>query len=133
MPPELSVPFSSTYTQYTDFIFCPNLVPMPKSLNTKVENISLTPSPSGAPNKVFELLLNTYILTDVQMQMNAFLHPLLILNAHNLKNWAMMTRNDFKMEDKVYGTFMYEGPSPLPDGISHSILTNTSGEGPTHL
>ena len=28
---------------------------------------------------------------------------------------------------------MYEGPSPLPDGISLSIITNTSGEGPTHL
>ena len=28
---------------------------------------------------------------------------------------------------------MYEGPSPLPDGISLSILVNTSGEGPTHL
>ena len=33
----------------------------------------------------------------------------------------------------VYGTFMYEGPSPLPHGISLSILANTSGEGPTHL
>ena len=28
---------------------------------------------------------------------------------------------------------MYEGPSPLPDGISLSLVTNTSGEGPTHL
>ena len=28
---------------------------------------------------------------------------------------------------------MYEGPSPLPDGISLNILANTSGEGPTHL
>ena len=28
---------------------------------------------------------------------------------------------------------MYEGPAPLPDGISLSIITNTSGEGPTHL
>ena len=28
---------------------------------------------------------------------------------------------------------MYEGPSPLPDGIFLSIITNTSGEGPTHL
>ena len=28
---------------------------------------------------------------------------------------------------------MYEGPSPLPDGISLSLATNTSGEGPTHL
>ena len=28
---------------------------------------------------------------------------------------------------------MYEGPSPLPDGIYLSIVTNISGEGPTHL
>ena len=28
---------------------------------------------------------------------------------------------------------MYEGPSPLPDDISLSLVTNTSGEGPTHL
>ena len=35
--------------------------------------------------------------------------------------------------DSIYGTFMYEGPSPLPDGISLSLVTNTSGEGPTHL
>ena len=34
---------------------------------------------------------------------------------------------------QVYGTFMYEGPSPLPDGISHSLVTNISGEGPTYL
>ena len=75
MPPELSVPFSTTYTQHTDFIFGPNLVPPPKSLNTKVENFSFTPSPSGAPNKVFELLLNTHRPTDVQMQMTTFSHP----------------------------------------------------------
>ena len=34
---------------------------------------------------------------------------------------------------QVYGTFMYEGPSPLPDGISLSLVTNTPGEGPTNL
>ena len=28
---------------------------------------------------------------------------------------------------------MYEGPFPLPDGISLSLVTNTSGGGPTHL
>ena len=43
--------------------------------------------------------------------------------------WLEMTSNG----GQVYGTFMYEGPSPLPDGISHSLVTNTSGEGPTHL
>ena len=66
------------------------------------------------------------------MQMNAFLcspfdseHPL-------LQNSAIMIRNDFN-EDSIYGTFMYEGPSPLPDGISLSLVTNISGEGPTHL
>ena len=74
-PAKLSVPFSTTYTPHTDFIFGPNLVPPPKSLNTKDENFSFTPSPSGAPNKVFELLLNTHRLTDIQMQMNAFLCP----------------------------------------------------------
>ena len=36
-------------------------------------------------------------------------------------------------EGQVCGTFMYEGTSPLPDGISLSLVTNTSGEGPTHL
>ena len=36
-------------------------------------------------------------------------------------------------EHSIHGTFMYEGPSPLSDGISLSLATNTSGEGPTHL
>ena len=36
-------------------------------------------------------------------------------------------------EHSIHGTFMYEGPSPLPDGISLSLATNTSGGGPTHL
>ena len=75
MPPKLSVPFSTTYTQYTDFIFCTNLAPSPKSLNAKNENFLYILSPSEAPSKVFELLLNTHIQTDVQMQTNAFLHP----------------------------------------------------------
>ena len=96
MPPKLSVPFSTTSTQHTDFIFCPNLAPIPKSLNTKNENFPYTPSPSGAPYKVFELLLNTHIQTDVQMQMNAFSCPLLILNTPYPKNSAMMTRSDLK-------------------------------------
>ena len=74
MPPKLSVPFSTTYTQHTDFIFCPNLAPTPQSLNTKNENFPYTPSPSGAPYKVFELLLNTHIQTDVETQTNAFSH-----------------------------------------------------------
>ena len=75
MPPKLSAPFSTTYTQHTDFIFCTDLAPSPKSLNTKIENFSFTPSLTGAPYKVFELLLNTHIQTDVQMQTNAFSHP----------------------------------------------------------
>ena len=75
MPPKLSAPFSTTCTQHTDFIFCTNLAPSPKSLNAKNENFSYISSPSGAPSKVFELLLNTHIQTDVQMQTNAFLHP----------------------------------------------------------
>ena len=54
--------------------FCSNLVSIPKFLNTKVENFSLIFSSLGVPNKVFELLLNTYILTDVQIKTNAFLH-----------------------------------------------------------
>ena len=80
MPPEILVPFSTTSTQCTDFIFCSNLVPTPKSLNTKIENFLFTPSPSGVPYKVFQLLFNTHIPTDVQMQTNAFSHPLPILN-----------------------------------------------------
>ena len=80
MPSKISVPFSTTYTQHTDFIFCPNLVPTLKFLNTKIKKFFIYFSPSGAPYKVFEILLNTHILTDVQTQMNAFLCPLLILN-----------------------------------------------------
>ena len=72
MPPELLAPFSTTYTQHTDFIFCTNLVSSPKSLNTKIENFPYTSSSSEVPYKVFEPLLNTHILPDVQMQMNAF-------------------------------------------------------------
>ena len=75
MPPKLLVPFSTTSTHHTDFIFCSNLAPSPKSLNTKNENFPYIPSPSGAPSKVFELLLNTHILTDVQMQMTTFSCP----------------------------------------------------------
>ena len=75
IPPKLSAPFSTTYTQHTDFIFCTNLASSPKSLNAKNENFPYIPSPSGVPSKVFELLLNTHIQTDVQMQTNAFLHP----------------------------------------------------------
>ena len=74
-PPELSVSFSTTYTQHTDFIFCTNLAPSSKSLNTKNENFSYISSSSEAPSKVCELLLNTHIQTDVQMQTNAFSHP----------------------------------------------------------
>ena len=95
-PPELSVPFSTTSTQYTDFMFCSNLASTSKFLNTKIKNFPYTPSSSGVPYKVSELLLNTHILTEIQMQMNAFLHPLLILNTPYSKNSAMMTRNDFK-------------------------------------
>ena len=72
MPPELSAPFSTTYTQYTDFNFCTNLAPSIKSLNAKNENFSFIFSSSEVPSKVFELLLNTHIQTDVQMQTNAF-------------------------------------------------------------
>ena len=102
MPPELLVSFSTTFTQHTDFIFCINLAPTPKSLNTKIQNFSSTPSPSGAPYKVFELLLNTHIPTDVQMQMNAFLHPLPILNTLYPKNSAMMTRSDLKWRISIW-------------------------------
>ena len=73
--PNILVPFSTTSTEYTDFIFCSNLVSTPKPFNTKIENFPFNPSPSGAPYKVFNLLLNTQILTVVQMQMNTFLHP----------------------------------------------------------
>ena len=102
MPPKLLAPFSTSSTQHTDFTFCPNLVPIPKSLNTKIENFPFTPSSSGVPNKVFELLLNTHILTDVQMQMNAFLCPLLILNTPYPKHSAMMTRNGFKWRTSIW-------------------------------
>ena len=74
MPPELLAPFSTTSTHHTDFIFCPNLATV-KSLNTKIDNFPSTPSPLGVPYKVFELLLNAHILTDVQMQTNAFFAP----------------------------------------------------------
>ena len=72
IPPEILVPFSTTYTQYTDFIFCSNLVSTPKSLDTKNQNFLYISSPSGVLYKVFEFLLNTHIQTDVQMQTNAF-------------------------------------------------------------
>ena len=101
-PPKLSVPFSITYTQYTDFIFCTNLAPSPKSLNTKNKNFSYISSPSGVPYKVFELLLNTHIQTDVQMQTNAFSHPLLILNISHPKNSAIMTRIDMKWRISIW-------------------------------
>ena len=74
MPPELSVPLSTIYTQHIDLVFCPNLAPTPKSLNTKIENFPYTLSPLGVPYKIFELLLNIHIQTDVQMQTNAFFH-----------------------------------------------------------
>ena len=85
MPPKLSAPFSTTYTQDTDFILCPNPAPFPNSLNTKIENFPFNLSPSEVPNKIFEFLLNTNILKDIQMQTNAFLHPLPILNTPNPK------------------------------------------------
>ena len=74
-PRTFGAPFSTTYTQHTDFIFCTNLAPSPKSLNAKNENFSYISSSSGVPSKVFELLLNTHIQTDVQTQTNAFLCP----------------------------------------------------------
>ena len=74
MPSELLVPFSTIVTQHTDFTFCINLVPTPKSLNTKIENFLSISSSSEVPYKVFELLLNTLILTDRQMQTNVFSH-----------------------------------------------------------
>ena len=70
--PKLSVPFPTTYTQHTDFIFCSNLAPILVSLNTKNENFAYNSSFSGVPYKVFKLLLNTHIQTDVQMQTNTF-------------------------------------------------------------
>ena len=90
-----------THNIHTLF-FCPNLVPIPKSLNTKGETFPFTPSPSGAPDKVFELLLNTHILTDVQMQMNTFLHPLSDSKTACPKISAMMTRNDFKWRISIW-------------------------------
>ena len=72
MPPKILAPFSTTYSQHTDFIFCTNLAPCSKSLNTKMENFSYISSLSGVPYKVLELLLNIHIQTDVQMQTNAF-------------------------------------------------------------
>ena len=75
MPPEFSAPFSTTSTQHTDFNFCSNLTPIPKSLNTENENYPYISSSSEVPYKVFECILNTHIQTDVQMQTNAFLHP----------------------------------------------------------
>ena len=96
MPPKLLALFSTTFTQYTNFIFCINLAPIPKSLNTKIKNFPFTSFSSEVPYKVFELLLNTHIQTDVQMQTNAFSHSLLILNVPYPKNSAMMNRNDFK-------------------------------------
>ena len=62
MPPKLLVPFSTTFTQHIDFIFCPNLAPHSQSLlNTKNENFPYISFSSGVPYKVSELLLNTHI------------------------------------------------------------------------
>ena len=102
MPSKLSAPFSTTFTQHADFIFCINLAPTPMSLNTKIENFPFTPSPSGAPYKVFELLLNTHIPTDVQMQTNAFSCPTPKPEHPYPKNSAMMTRNDLKRRISIW-------------------------------
>ena len=53
-PPKFSVPFYTTYTQHTDFIFGPNLV-SPKSPHNKFQIFSFTLYLPGAQNKVFEL------------------------------------------------------------------------------
>ena len=96
MPPETLAPFSTTSTQYTDFIFCSNLASTPMSLNTRIENFSYILSFSEVPYNVFELLLNTHILTDVQMQMNTFLHLPHVPEHLYPKNSAIMTRSDLK-------------------------------------
>ena len=101
MPPKLLAPFSTTSTQHTDFIFCPNLAPTPKSLNTKIENFPYTPSSSGAPYKVFELLLNTHILRHTDANECIFA-PLPILNTPYPKNSAMMTRSDLKWRISIW-------------------------------
>ena len=102
-PSELSAPFSTTYTQYTDFIFCTNLAPSPKSLNTKNENFLYILSSSRAPSKVFELLLNTHIQTDVQMQTNAFSCPPSDSKYPPYpKNSAIMTRSDMKWRISIW-------------------------------
>ena len=132
MPPKFSVPFSTTYTQHTDFIFCTNLAPSPKSLNTKIENFSYISSPSGAPYKVFELLLNTHIQTDVQTQMNTFLHPAPDPEHHptpkTVQWWLEVTLNEIQ----------YMVPScmrglPPSRWYLSKHFVHISGEGPTHL
>ena len=102
MPPKFQHHFLPLYTQHTDFIFCTNLAPSPKSLNTKNENLLYILSSSGAPSKVFELLLNTHIQTDVQTQTNAFSCPLLIVNTPYPKNSAIMTRSDMKWRISIW-------------------------------
>ena len=66
------------------------------------------------------------------MQTNAFLHLPLFLNTPYSKNSAIMIRNDFKLRLNMWYLHV-QGAFPLPDGISLNIITNTSGEGPTHL
>ena len=119
-PPKLLVPFSTTSTQHTDFIFCPNLAPTLKSLNTKIENFPYTPSPSEAPYKV---LSSCSIHTYWQMYRHKWMHfcaSLLILNTPYPKNSAMMTRNDFKWRLNIWYLHVW-GAFPLPDSISLSI------------
>ena len=103
MPPELSVPFSTTYTQYIDFIFCTNLASSLKSLNAKNENFPYIPSSSGVPSKDFELLLNTHIQTDIQMQMNIFSCPPFDPEYFLIpKNSAIMIRSDMKWRISIW-------------------------------
>ena len=66
------MPFSTIYTQHTDFIFGPNLVPLPKSLNTKLEIFHSIFSSQKLQISFFELLLYTDIQTNVQMQIITF-------------------------------------------------------------
>ena len=100
-PSKLSVPFSTTYTQYTDFIFGSNLVPS-KVSGQELSEFSIHSLPPGAPNKVFKLLLYTDIKTDVQTQTITFTCPLPILNTPYPKNSAIMIRSDEKLRTSIW-------------------------------
>ena len=109
--PKLLVSIYTTLTQHTDVIFGPNLSP---TINFRFFHSLFTPL--GAQNRVLNSSsIQTYrqIYRCKQQHLDApswsYIHP----TAKTVQIWLEMTL----IWVQTYGTFMYEGPSPLPGGI----------------